>query len=52
LEVVCESEGKELNPLVGDGLDDDLGLMIIRNLAESITHQWRDGKNRLEFLLK
>jgi polar amino acid transport system ATP-binding protein len=52
LEMICESTGEEGNPLENQSLTDDLGLMIIRNLTESIDYRWLNGKNRLQFLLK
>ena len=52
LELSCESTGEQGNPLESPSLTDDLGLMIIRNLTESIDYQWLNGKNRLQFLLK
>jgi len=52
LEIICESTGDEGNPLENQSLTDDLGLMIIRNLTESIDYRWLNGKNRLQFLLK
>ncbi|WP_432648848.1 amino acid ABC transporter ATP-binding protein [Methylomarinum roseum] len=52
LEIICESSGEEGNPLESSSLTDDLGLMIIKNLTESIEYRWIDGKNRLQLLLK
>lgn len=52
LELTCESTGEQGNPLESPSLTDDLGLMIIRNLTESIDYRWLNGKNRLQFLLK
>ena len=50
LEIVCESTGEAANPLESDRLPDELGLTIINNLAESITYQWVENKNRLTLL--
>jgi polar amino acid transport system ATP-binding protein len=52
LELICESTGEQANPIESESLDDELGLMIIRNLTESIDYQWVNGKNRLQFLIK
>ncbi|WP_031435100.1 amino acid ABC transporter ATP-binding protein [Methylomarinum vadi] len=52
LEIICESNGEEGNPLESPSISDDLGLMIIKNLTESIEYRWIDGKNRLQLLLK
>ncbi|MGZ4970505.1 MAG: amino acid ABC transporter ATP-binding protein [Methylobacter sp.] len=52
LELICESTGEQANPLESESLADELGLMIIRNLTESIDYQWINGKNRLQFLIK
>lgn len=52
LELTCDSTGEKVNPLVSENLVDDLGLMIIRNLSESIDYSWLDGKNRLQFVIK
>ena len=52
LELICESAGEEGNLLEGQGLIDDLGLTIIKNLTKSIDYRWLNGKNRLKFQLK
>jgi polar amino acid transport system ATP-binding protein len=52
LELICESTGEQANPIESAGLADELGLMIISNLTESIDYQWLNGKNRLQFLIK
>ncbi|HEY8157069.1 MAG TPA: amino acid ABC transporter ATP-binding protein [Methylobacter sp.] len=52
LELICESTGEQANPIESASLADELGLMIIRNLTESIDYQWINGKNRLQFLIK
>jgi polar amino acid transport system ATP-binding protein len=52
LELICESTGERANPLESEDLTDELGLMIVRNLTESIDYRWLDGKNRLQFRLK
>jgi polar amino acid transport system ATP-binding protein len=51
IQLICESTGKEGNPMGGEDLEDNLGLMIISNLAENIDYQRVDGKNRLQFTL-
>ena len=51
LDLLCESTGQACNPLDSDNLPDDLGLMIIRNLTESIEYRFVDGKNRLALLM-
>jgi polar amino acid transport system ATP-binding protein len=52
LELICESAGEKANPIESASLTDELGLMIIRNLTESIDYRWINGKNRLQFLIK
>ena len=52
LELICESTGEAFNPIYCQGLTDDLGLTIIRNLTESIDYRWLNGKNRLQFMIK
>jgi polar amino acid transport system ATP-binding protein len=52
LELICESTGEQANPIESESLTDELGVMIIRNLTESIDYQWLNGKNRLQFLIK
>jgi polar amino acid transport system ATP-binding protein len=52
LELICESTGEQANPIESASLTDELGLMIIRNLTESIDYRWINGKNRLQFLIK
>ena len=48
LEIVCESTGPEANPLDGEGLPDNMGLMIVQNLTDSIQYRRELDKNRLE----
>jgi polar amino acid transport system ATP-binding protein len=52
LTLVLESSGTATNVLESNGLDDDFGLAIIRNLSEHINYQHLSGKNHYEFLLK
>lgn len=52
LELTCESAGEALNPLESDRLPDELGLAIIRNLAETIEYQRVHEKNRVTLLMK
>jgi polar amino acid transport system ATP-binding protein len=52
LELICESPGSAMNPLEDETLPDDLGLMIIRKIAERIDYTWENGRNRLELKLK
>jgi polar amino acid transport system ATP-binding protein len=52
LELICESFGDALNPLDKDLLPDELGLAIIRNLAESIEYRREDDRNRLTLRMK
>ena len=47
LEVVCERAGEAGNPLESGGLPDDIGLRIVRSLAESIDFSPAGGKSRL-----
>jgi polar amino acid transport system ATP-binding protein len=47
LQVICERHGDWGNPLESDRLPDDLGLAIVRHLAESIAFDAGDGKSRL-----
>jgi polar amino acid transport system ATP-binding protein len=52
LELVCESEGEEENPLENNQLPDELGLTIIANLTESIDYKHMNNKNRLTMTMK
>ncbi len=52
VEVVVESTGEEGNPLETAALDDDLSLMLIRNLTASQNYRREGERNRLEFQLK
>lgn len=52
IEIICESTGEQGNPLESASLTDDLGLMIIKNLTESIEYRWINDKNRLQLQLK
>ena len=51
LEIVCEETGDAANPLES-GVPDELGLNIIRNLAESIEYQRQGDSNRIQVVLK
>ena len=52
VELTWESSGEAANPLESDCVPDELGLTIIRNLAESIDYQRVNNKNRITVLLK
>lgn len=52
LEMVWESGGPPENPLETAGLPDEMGLSIIRNLAEHIEYQRDLDKNRLVVTIK
>ena len=52
LEVVCESGGTAINPLAMELLPDQLGLTIIKALAEAIDYQRIDDRNILTLMMK
>ena len=52
LELVWESGGASLNPLDAALLPDELGLGIIRSLAESIEYLRVNDKNRVILKMK
>jgi polar amino acid transport system ATP-binding protein len=52
LDIVCETAGVFGNPLEQDAASDNLGLMIIRNLTESIEFRSEDGRGILELKKK
>lgn len=52
VEVVCESAGEAEDPLDAKALADDLGLRIIRTMAERIEYRREGGRNRLELQLR
>jgi polar amino acid transport system ATP-binding protein len=52
LELVFDSPGEEVNLFEQNQLPDDLGLNIIKNLAESIEYQRFNNNNRLSLILK
>ena len=47
LEVICERSGEGGNPLESDRLADDLGLTIVRHVAEAIDYRVAGGRSRL-----
>lgn len=51
-ELACESVGLASNPLEGDQLPDELGVTILRNLAERIEFRQADGRSKLAVVLK
>ncbi len=52
LELVCESKGEAVNPLAHNLLPDELGLIIINNLAASIAYSRVNDTNRVIVLMK
>jgi polar amino acid transport system ATP-binding protein len=52
LQLTLESSGEAANPLESEFLPDELGLTIIRNLAEDIEYQRVNDKNRVIVLMK
>jgi len=52
LVLVCESGGVAADPLENEDMPDELGLMIIRNLAEQIEYRRVDEINRLTLTMK
>ena len=52
LEIVLENPGEEMDMLDGSLQPDEIGLIIVRNLTENISHEWIDGKNRTKMILK
>jgi len=52
LEVICEQSGLDLDPLVGDHLPDEFGVMIIRSLVQSIDHRHESGQSRLTLVVR
>jgi len=52
LEVICETTTGSGNPLAGDGSADNLGLMIINSLTESIIYRSEGGRNTWELRMK
>ena len=48
LEIVCETNGNLGNPLEQEASSEHLGLMIIRNLTESIHFRCEAGRDILE----
>jgi polar amino acid transport system ATP-binding protein len=52
LEVLCETTGAPWNPLEQPEANENLGLMIIRNLTESISFRSEEGRNTLSATLR
>ena len=52
LELVCESTGEPGHPLESEDMPDELGVTIIRNLAEQIEYRRVEGINRLTLTMK
>lgn len=52
LEVVCESSGDALDPFDKNLQPDELGLNIIKNLADNIEYQRVNNKNRVTLMMK
>ena len=52
LEIACESDGARSNPLEQEVTPDNLGVMIIRNLAESSQFRMEGGRSVLELKMK
>ena len=47
LDIICERGGEWGNPLESNRLPDDIGVKILRHLAETIDYQAADGKSKL-----
>ena len=47
LELACESEGKQCNPLESDQLVDELGVNLIKRFSTNIAYAWDGHKNKL-----
>lgn len=52
LEVICELAGADSNPLFGEHLPDEFGVMIIRSLAQNIDHQFENGRSKLTLVVR
>ncbi len=52
LELILDSVGEDLNPLEDQGMEDDFGVTIIKNLSDHIEYKSANGKSRLELRLK
>jgi polar amino acid transport system ATP-binding protein len=52
LRLVCESPGKEFNPLEEGALDDEIGLMLIKARCESVEYHFDNQKNILTLIIK
>jgi len=52
VEIACETTGAFGNPLEQEASSENLGLMIVQNLAESIQFRCEDGRNILELKMK
>ena len=52
LELAVESEGEAANPLDPARLPDELGLRIVRGLADGITYRSDAGRNRLSMTVR
>lgn len=52
LELILDTYGEAQNPLDNPALEDDLGVTIIKNLADRIEYKSETGKNRLELRIK
>lgn len=52
VELVCESAGKPVNPLVKGVLKDDIGLKLIKSRCDSVDYKYENGKNILTLEVK
>lgn len=52
LQLVCQSSGEPFNLLDKEGLPDELGLNIIKSLAQDIEYQRVDGCNRVTLTIR
>jgi polar amino acid transport system ATP-binding protein len=52
LEVICEQSGLDVNPLAGNHLPDEFGVMIIRSLTQEIEYRHEHGLSRLKMSVR
>jgi polar amino acid transport system ATP-binding protein len=52
LDVICEQEGPDRNPLQGDHLPDEIGLMIIRSLVDELQYSYSEGFSQLSMTVR
>ena len=52
VELVCESAGTPVNPLAPGAMEDEIGILLIKDRCKSVEYNYENGKNILRLKVK